>query len=104
MDKYQSKAAEMKPHDYVRVRSGRILPDDLIWSWTQGEYFRADDPDWLDKCEFVAQCVYVVRKQFNPARTPLEKRMEIQKETPETVDDLERDNILPAQQSLFSGF
>lgn len=93
MQKYQTEAAEQKPYDYVRVRSGRILPDDLVWSWTSHEYLRHDDPSWLSTCEWVGQAVYVVRKQAGSHR--------IKEKTPETVD-LER--LSPDQERQLSLF
>lgn len=60
-EKYRAIAAESIPDGYVRVRSGRIAGDDLVYSWTTNEWLRADDQAWLDNCEFVGQAVCVAR-------------------------------------------
>jgi hypothetical protein len=88
MLKYERLAAEIKPYDHVRVRSGRILPDDLVYSWTTNEFLRHDDPSWLSTCEWVGQAVYVVRK----GNAPMPKA-----KTPE-IQDLERLSVPDTEQ------
>lgn len=87
MDPFIRSAAEHKPIDYIRVRSGKILPDDLVWSPYTNEYMRHDDQRWAsNKAEYVGQACYVIRRGKA-------------KEKPEIVEDLERENLMPAQQS-----
>ena len=61
MHKYHKIAAETIPEGYSRVRSGRILPDDLVYSIYTKEFLRHDDPSWHHRCDWINQAAFVVR-------------------------------------------
>lgn len=62
MDKYRKIAAENVPIGYSRVRSGRILPDDLVWSLFTNEFLEHSDPSWHHRCDWANQAAYVIRR------------------------------------------
>lgn len=94
MDGWEKEAAEQVPIGYKRVFTGKILPDDLVYSLFTKEFLRHDDPSWLEpRSMYVYQACFVIR-EIGP--TPPKAEV--------PPEDLERDNLIHSQQTLFLGF
>lgn len=57
-------AREQLPAGFYIVRDGPVYPTDLIWSWTSGEWIRADSDDWTQTVTLTnaGDCVAVARR------------------------------------------
>jgi hypothetical protein len=98
MDSYEKAAAEHKPIDHVRVRYGRIRPDDLVWSPFTEEFIRFEEmSDVPQRAEYCQDTCYVIRLGKAPAPKP-----QVKENPPE---DLEREVLIhPQQADLFSSW
>lgn len=78
MDTIELRAFRNVPDTHHRVYYGRIRPSDLVWSWCEKRWRRADDPEWTVTVPFVDMAVCVVRE-----RPPvIERRIPLEEERP----------------------
>lgn len=85
MDIIEKRAAATRPKDHIRVKSGEIRPDDLIFSWSSNEWLPANSPLWRypTKGLKAEDCVFVARSS---ADRPLEQRQAEKK--PDTQENI----------------
>lgn len=67
MERHERKAMDAArdtlPDGFVIIFGGRVRPDDIVFCWTSGEWFRSDSPEWLQLTPSdVRDCVAVARR------------------------------------------
>lgn len=98
MDIIEKRAAATRPVGHIRVKSGEIRPDDLIYSWASNEWLRADSELWRfpTKGMRAEDCVFVARFGQEP-----DKRLEKKPDTQENVGPLHLVDKREGQGMLF---
>ena len=76
--KYHREAKLALPFGYAVLGTGeKLLPSDLVWSWSSNEFLRADSPLWkFPPLEFGEEIICAARK---PEMSEFERSVPVKK-------------------------
>lgn len=84
-DKMRSHARATLPAGYAVITGGPVESDDLLYCWTDGRWYRYDDPVWISRVNDAEDAVCVARRPKAPQGFGAPRKYVVNRSEPGTI-------------------